>query len=101
VATPIARLRWYGSRSTDYSVDVGAALPAERRGRKTWEDLDEVAEWVARYLAERASSTRPGQRNYDVWARQTGGAPWSLAFRQHGGWAAALRRARELAAHAR
>jgi len=34
----------------DYTQDVGAALPGERRAKKSWEDIDECVDWVVRYL---------------------------------------------------
>jgi hypothetical protein len=69
----------------NYAQDVGSALPGERRQKKSWEDLDEVVEWVMRYLAELQRGERASQRGYNDWARQQGGAPWSAAFNQHGG----------------
>jgi hypothetical protein len=80
----------------NYGQDLGAARPGERRGRKKWDDLDEVAGWVARYVDELPRGQGPGQRNYDAWARRTEGAPWSSNFNQHGGWEAVLARAREM-----
>jgi len=85
----------------DYSQDVGAARPGERRGKKRWDDLDEVAEWVARYLADLAPGDRPRQRSYSDWARTQPGAPWASVLQRHGGWRAVLGRARSLASSAR
>jgi hypothetical protein len=77
----------------DYSQDVGAARPGERRGRKAWDDPDEVVDWVVRYLQERPPRENPTQRRYDEWAAQTEGAPWSSNIDRHGGWEAVLRAA--------
>ncbi len=79
----------------DYSLDVGAALPRERRGRKAWDDIDELAQWVARYIDELPRSVSPNQRGYDAWARENAGAPWSSNCGPHGGWSAVLKRARK------
>lgn len=77
----------------DYSQDVGAALPGERRGRKAWDDVDELANWVARDLAELPRGQRPTKRRYDEWAATTDGAPWASKFDRHGGWSTVLARA--------
>lgn len=76
----------------DYDQDVGAARPGERRARYTWDDFDEVVDWVARYLAQ-LRGVRASQRGYNDWARQQEGAPWSGAFERHGGWGAVRRAA--------
>jgi hypothetical protein len=71
----------------DYSQDVGAALPGERRRKRSWEDFDEVVAWVMRYMEEcRREGWRSSLRGYNDWAREQEGAPWSAAFEQHGGW---------------
>ena len=80
----------------DYTRHVGAARPGERRGRKQWDDVDELAEWVARYLRELPRGGRVSKRRYDEWAAGVDGAPWSSNFDGHGGWAAVLARAREM-----
>jgi hypothetical protein len=80
----------------DYTHDVGAARPGERRGRKQWDDLDEFAAWVLRYLDALPRGERPGQRDYDGWGRRTEGAPWSSNFGPHGGWTVVLARSREM-----
>ena len=79
----------------DYGQDVGAAVPGERRGRRAWNDVDEVAAWVARYLDDLPPGDQASQRGYDTWARGRDGAPWSSNFDQHGGWSALLARARK------
>lgn len=72
----------------DYSADVGAARPGERRAKKRWDDLDEVADWVMSYLKTLGRRERSTQRGYVGWARGQEGAPSSSAFDKHGGWAA-------------
>lgn len=73
----------------DYTQDVGAALPGERRGRKRWDDFEECVEWVTRYLHQLRPGERASQRGYDAWAGQQEGAPWSSTLGEsHGGWAA-------------
>jgi hypothetical protein len=70
----------------DFSVDVGAGNPGERRQQYD-RTIEDCVEWVVRYLQERASEESPSSRRYDQWARQQDGAPWSSEFtRSHGGW---------------
>ena len=85
----------------DYSVDVGAGVSGERRSKDAWDDLDEVVDWVARYLRQLQRGQRSGQRAYDDWARRQDGAPWSAAFNRHGhgGWVAVRRAAQQRLAH--
>jgi hypothetical protein len=80
------------SERPDYSCDVGAALPGERRAKSAWGDRDEVVVWVTRYLAELKRRELASQRAYDAWARQQDGAPWASVFERHGGWVAVPRR---------
>jgi len=86
----------------DYSQDIGAALPGERR-RRSWDDFDELVEWVMRYLAQLRPGDRSNERGYTDWAAEQHGAPWPSAFDAHGSWtvvreAAQLRFGQELAA---
>jgi hypothetical protein len=84
------------SQRPDYSEDVGAALPEERRMRRRWDDRDELVEWAARYLSQLKLRERPSQRGYDAWAANNPGAPRASAFqRQHDGWEAVRDAARE------
>ena len=83
------------SQRPDYTVDVGAARPGERRARKRWDDTDEIINWVSRYLTELKPRQRASQRGYDQWARNQEGAPWSAVIGRHGGWAAVRDAARE------
>ena len=76
------------SERPDYSCDVGAVLPGEKRAKSAWADHDEVIAWVARYLAELKPRDRASQRGYDAWARQQDGAPWASVLERHGGWVA-------------
>jgi hypothetical protein len=69
------------ARRPDYSVDVGAALPGEWRGRKRWDDLDEVVEWVVAYLAQLQPGERSSQRGYDQWVSTQEGAPMEFRGR--------------------
>jgi len=71
----------------DYTVDVGAGRPGERRAKDTWDDLDELVDWATRYLRQLAGQ-RSSKRGYDDWARDQEGAPWSKTFDKFGGWAA-------------
>ena len=77
----------------DYAVDVGAALPGERRQERQVYRLDGCVDAVARYLAQLPPGSRSTQRGYNDWARTQPDVPWASTFRLHGGWA----RVRELA----
>jgi hypothetical protein len=85
----------------DYDQDVGAAAPGERRARKRWDDVDELVDWVARYLAQLGRGKRPSQRDYDDWASQQDGAPWSSTLTANGGLDALLTAARRRRARTR
>jgi len=76
------------SERPDYSCNVGAVIPGEKRAKSAWSDHDEVVAWVARYLAEPKARDRASQRGYDAWARQQAGAPWASVLERHGGWVA-------------
>lgn len=77
----------------DYTQDVGAGSPSERRSRK-WSE-DELVSWVARYLAE-LNGRRSSQRGYAAWARTQEGAPWTSAIQRRGGWNLIRRLAQQL-----
>lgn len=76
------------SERPDYTRDLGAALPGERRAKSAWADHDEVVAWVAQYLVQLKARDRVSQRAYDAWARQQHGAPWASVLKRHGGWVA-------------
>lgn len=77
----------------DYSKDVGAARPGERRIEKLTED--DLIAWVARYLRAVPPGERPSKRAYDRWARNEDGAPWASRFHAVGGWSSVRARAVE------
>lgn len=83
------------SERPEYSCNVGAAFPGEKRAKSTWSDHDEVVAWVARYLAEPNARDRASQRGYDAWARQKAGAPWASVLERRGGWVAVREEALE------
>lgn len=85
-----------GRAAPDFSRDVGAARPGERRGRKRWDDRDEVVDWMARYLAQLGRRERSSQRGYDRWVATQEGAPWSSVLDAFGGFDTVRRSAREL-----
>ncbi len=85
----------------DYTQDVGAARPGERRHMTGPQPTEEVAEWVAKYLRELPRGQRASKRGYDTWARGVNGAPWASLFDKHGGWSAVLATARESVEHER
>lgn len=75
----------------DYAAPIpGFDAVGGRMSRWTFEDCVEA---MARYLAE-TSTRRPGQRDYNEWARRTGGVPWCSALGRHGGFDAVLAAAR-------
>jgi len=80
----------------DYTQDIGAALPGERR-RKSWTE-DEVVAWVADYLTGLAGRDSANVRAYDAWAQQRENAPGSTRFAKFGGWSAVVAIARKWSA---
>ncbi len=72
----------------DYSRDVGAARPGERRlgahRLSKWTREDCIAS-VARYL-EHAAGSRSTQRGYSSWAAAQESAPVLATLELHGGW---------------
>jgi hypothetical protein len=68
----------------DYTRDVNAALPGERRQR-TWSQAECVAS-VTRYLAQLSSGQHSTKRGYDAWAKHAADAPRASIFDEHGGW---------------
>jgi hypothetical protein len=81
----------------DYSRDVGAARPGERRlgehRQSKWSRDDCVAS-VARYLDDTAGS-RSTQRGYSSWAAAQTDAPHRSTLELHGGWEAIRKLAQE------
>jgi len=77
-----------GHKAPDYTRDVGAARPGERR-RDTWSRAGCVAA-VARYLAD-AAGQRSSLRGYADWAASHDDAPAPSTIQEHGGWEAARR----------
>lgn len=76
----------------DYSKDVGAARPGERRAPRSYSIEDCVAAVMA-YLAQVGVGERSTKLGYQAWAATQANAPSYSAFDQHGGWG----RMRELA----
>ena len=84
-----------GHRAPNYSGDVGAALPGERR-RGKWTRESCVAA-VARYLAGLQSGERSTERGYADWAatQARDDAPVMSTIQALGGWEAMRREAQE------
>jgi len=78
----------------DYTVDVGAARPGERRLQPRG-DAEECAAWVQHFLEDLPSGRRCTATAYLEWLRAHPGAPSIKSFNQHGGWAAVRSRAQE------
>lgn len=69
----------------DYSRDVGAALPGERR-QDNLRSTEECVAWMRRYLEELPAGARSTQRSYRDWAREQDGAPGASTIGRHGGF---------------
>jgi hypothetical protein len=81
-----------GVKAPDYTANVGAARPGERRLNQWTEEACVVS--VQRYLAQLPSGKRSSKRGYDDWAkRQNPRAPASSNFDPRGGWESIRRRA--------
>jgi hypothetical protein len=85
-----------GKRAPDYSGNVGAARPGERR-REKWTRAS-CAAAVARYLAQLGRGERSTQRGYADWAaaQPRGAAPAVATIQALGGWEAVRRKAQVL-----
>lgn len=94
----VRRIGGRGNRAPDYSANVGAARPGERRRRK-W-TRESCAAAVARYLAQLGRGERSTERGYADWAavQPRGGAPAIATIQEFGGWEAVRREAQELLA---
>jgi hypothetical protein len=68
----------------DYSSDVGAALPGERRQHKR-RSAEECVAWMRRHMEGLPAGSRSTQHSYRDWARVREGAPSPSAFARHGG----------------
>ncbi len=77
----------------DFSRDVGAALPGERR-RKQWNNVVDCVSVVKRYLAQLAPGEPARAESYRAWARGNG-APAPNQLTQHGGWTAVRKLAQD------
>lgn len=73
------------SERADYTRDVGAARPGEKR-RETAHPLEACVEWMRRYLEGLPASARSTRRSYRDWARQHGAPAPKLLDTKHGGF---------------
>jgi hypothetical protein len=80
-----------GHRAPDYSADVGAAVPGERR-RDEW-GRDSCVAAIGRYLAQLKPGERSTSRGYRDWASAQEHAPAMTTIQLHGGWEALRREA--------
>jgi hypothetical protein len=69
----------------NYSRNIGAALPGERR-RRDWSHIEDCIEIVIVYLDQLAPNARSSKRSYQDWAAGRDDAPSYSAFDAHGGW---------------
>ncbi len=72
----------------DYSKDVGAALPGERRSAQ-WTAVACVAA-LADYVEQLPPGQRAGIKHYRAWQTGRTHTPYFVTLRQHGGWAKLL-----------
>lgn len=91
----VTRVGGRGHKAPDYSADVGAARPGERRLAK-WTRAD-CAAAVARYLAQLPTGERSTERGYTDWAatQPRGTTPAMNTILEHGGWEAVRRDAQD------
>jgi hypothetical protein len=82
-----------GNKAPDYSADVGAALPGERR-RDEW-DRDACVAAIGRYLAQLRPGERSTSRGYRDWASAQEHAPAMTTIQLHGGWETLRRQAQK------
>jgi hypothetical protein len=87
----VQRVGGRGKRAPDYSGNVGAARPGERR-REKWTRTG-CAAAVARYLTQLRRGERSTQRGYADWAaaQPRGAAPAVATIQEFGGWEAVRR----------
>jgi len=92
----VQRVGGRGKRAPDYSGNVGAARPGERR-REKWTRTSSAAA-VARYLTQLRPGERSTQRGYADWAaaQPRGAAPAVATIQEFGGWEAVRREAQAL-----
>jgi hypothetical protein len=89
----VKRVGGRGIKAPDYSRDLGAARPSERR-RDKWSRDDCIA-YVARYLAQLDLNERSTSRGYRDWTSAQEIAPVMTTIQRHGGWEAVRRLAQE------
>jgi len=95
----VKRVGGRGNRAPDYSRDVSAARPGERR-RGKW-TRERCAAAVARYLAQLRRGERSTERGYADWAaaQPRGDVPVIATIQAFGGWEAVRREAQTLHEH--
>ena len=69
----------------DYSRNVGAAKPGERR-RKQWTNPADCVAAVRRYLEDLPPNQKSSADSYRAWARTHNDSPAPNELRQHGSW---------------
>jgi hypothetical protein len=91
----VRRVGGRGKRAPDYSGDVGAGRPGERR-RCRWTAAS-CAAAVAVYLAQLGRGERSTERGYADWvaAQPRGAAPAIATIQEFGGWEAVRREAQD------
>lgn len=96
-AAVVKRAGGRGHKAPDYSRDVGAARPEERR-RDRWSREDCVA-WVARYVSQLGPGERSTANGYIDWAATQELAPVLSTIKLHGSWESVRREAQQRLAH--
>lgn len=83
------------SERADYTRDVGAARPGEKR-REQEHPLEVCVAWMRRYLEGLPASTRSTRHSYKNWARQHGAPSPTTLDTKHGGFSHVRRLAQKL-----
>jgi hypothetical protein len=78
----------------DYTLDVGARRPGERR-QIDCRDFDDCLSHVIEYLEQLAPGERSTRRGYDHWASQHEDRPYVSELRKHGVWSEMRQKAQE------
>jgi hypothetical protein len=83
----------------DYTVDVGASLPGERKRKNSWLNAEDCIVCVLRYLEQLKPGQRSTLRDYEIWVSTRDDAPNPSSLEQHGGWEKVRQQAQERRQH--
>lgn len=71
----------------DYTKDMGAARPGERR-LKPWNNIEDCLPHVIAYIEQLPPRQLSSAKGYNRWSSRHPDAPYDGELRQHGGWLA-------------